>query len=90
MCLAIPAKIVSFDESDATAMVSLEGIKKKISTALIDDVAVGDFVLVHVGYALNKLSEDEAQRTLDLMREGGLLAEEMAEISEGSVGEDAI
>ena len=84
MCLAIPARIVSVEESDATAIVSLEGIKKKISTALIDDAAVGDYVLVHVGYALNKLSEDEAQRTLDLMREGGLLAEEMVEVSEGS------
>jgi len=84
MCLAIPAKIVSVEESDATAIVSLEGIKKKISTALIEDAAVGDYVLVHVGYALNKLSEDEAQRTLDLMREGGLLAEELAEIDEGS------
>ncbi len=83
MCLAIPAKIVSLDD-DATAIVSLEGIRKKISTALIDDAAVGDYVLVHVGYALNKLSEDEAQRTLELMREGGLLAEEMAEISGGS------
>ncbi len=85
MCLAIPARIVSVDETDATAMVSLEGIKKKISTALLDNVAVGDFVLVHVGYALNTLSEDEAQRTLDLMREGGLLADEMAEISEGAL-----
>ncbi len=84
MCLAIPAKIVSVDESDATAIVSLEGIKKKISTALIEDAAIGDYVLVHVGYALNKLSEDEAQRTLDLMREGGLLGEELAEITEGS------
>ena len=89
MCLAIPAKIVSID-ADATAIVSLEGIKKKISTALLDDAAVGDYVLVHVGYALNKLSEDEAQRTLDLMREGGLLAEELAEISEGTVGEGTI
>jgi hydrogenase expression/formation protein HypC len=83
MCLAIPAKVVSLDE-DATAIVSLEGIKKKISTALLDEIAVGDYVLVHVGYALNRLSEDEAQRTLDLMREGGLLAEEMADISEDS------
>lgn len=84
MCLAIPARIVSVDE-DATAIVALEGIKKKISTALLDEVAVGDYVLVHVGFALNKLSEDEAQRTLDLMREGGLLAEELAEISEGVI-----
>jgi hydrogenase expression/formation protein HypC len=83
MCLAIPAKVVSLDE-DATAIVSLEGIKKKISTALLDEIAVGDYVLVHVGYALNRLSEDEAQRTLDLMREGGLLGEEMADISEDS------
>ncbi|MBU1174441.1 MAG: HypC/HybG/HupF family hydrogenase formation chaperone [Alphaproteobacteria bacterium] len=84
MCLAIPAKVVSLDTSDATAMVSLEGIRKKISTALLDEVEIGDYVLVHVGYALNRLSEDEAQRTLDLMREGGLLAEELAEISEAS------
>ena len=90
MCLAIPAKVVSLENSDATAIVSLEGIKKKISTALLDQVAVGDYVLVHVGYALNTLSEDEAQRTLDLMREGGLLAEEMVEINEGSVEEGAI
>ena len=47
-------------------------------------------MLVHVGYALNTLSQDEAQRTLDLMREGGLLAEEMAEINEGSLEEGAI
>ena len=89
MCLAIPAKIVSLDDTDATAIVSLEGIKKKISVALLDEVEVGDYVLVHVGYALNRLSEDEAQRTLDLMREGGLLAEEMAEITEGTVSEGA-
>ena len=84
MCLAIPARIVSVDPDDATAIVALEGIKKKISTALLEDPAVGEFVLVHVGYALNKLSEDEAQRTLALMREGGILADELAEISEGS------
>jgi hydrogenase expression/formation protein HypC len=83
MCLAIPAKVEAI-EADATAIVSLEGIRKRISTALIDTVAVGDYVLVHVGYALNRLSEDEARRTLDLMREGGILAEEMAEIREGS------
>ncbi len=81
MCLAIPARVESVN-ADATAIVSLEGIRKQISIALLDTVAVGDYVLVHVGYALNKLSEDEAHRTLDLMREGGILAEEMAEIRE--------
>ena len=83
MCLAIPARVVSLG-NDATAIVSLEGIKKKISTALLTDLEIGDYVLVHVGYALHKLSQEEAIRTLKLMIEGGILTEEMAEIEEGT------
>lgn len=80
MCLAIPAKVVSIDD-DAMATVALEGIKKPVSTALLDEVAVGDYVLVHVGYALHKLSEEEAERTLQLMAEAGVLAEELEEMA---------
>jgi hydrogenase expression/formation protein HypC len=54
--------------------VSLEGVKKQISLALVDGVKVGDFVLVHVGYALNTISPSEAQKTLELMNEAGLVS----------------
>jgi hydrogenase expression/formation protein HypC len=76
MCLAIPAKIATIDPEGQTARVSLGGVTKEISLALVDEVAVGDYVLVHVGYALNRLSEEEAERTLALMSEAGVLDEE--------------
>lgn len=79
MCLAIPARVEALEHGDM-AVVAVEGVRKRISTALLDDVAVGDFVLVHVGYALHRLSEEEARRTLSLMAEGGLLDPELEEI----------
>ena len=78
MCLAIPARITEIDPTGETAQVSLGGISKAISLALVSDAAVGDYVLIHVGYALNKLSEEEAERTLALIREMGLLEEDEA------------
>lgn len=69
MCLAIPAEVVAITDDQQTATVSLEGVRKDISLALLTDVELGDFVLVHVGYALNKISPEEAQRTLALMAE---------------------
>ncbi|WP_439896129.1 HypC/HybG/HupF family hydrogenase formation chaperone [Rhizobium aegyptiacum] len=63
------------------AIVSLEGVRKTISLALIDDAAIGDYVLIHVGYALHKVSEEEAARTLQLMADSGILAEEIAEMT---------
>lgn len=81
MCLALPARVVSV-EGDEMATVAMEGVKKKISIALVEDVAVGDYVLVHVGYALHKVSEEEAQRTLAMMAEAGVIAEELHEITE--------
>lgn len=79
MCLALPARIVSIDADDM-ATVALEGVKKKISLALVDDTMVGDYVLVHVGYALHKVSEEEAARTLAMMAQAGVLAGELEEI----------
>ena len=82
MCLAIPAKVIELDEGDM-ATVALEGVKKRISVALLEDVTPGDYVLVHVGYALHKVSPEEADRTLKLMAEAGVLAEELEEITGG-------
>ncbi len=71
MCLALPAQILSTDPDTETAIVALGPVKKQISTALLDSAAPGDFVLIHVGFALHNLSPEEAERTLALIREAG-------------------
>ena len=68
MCLAIPVRVVEL-VGDADAIVDLGGIRKQISLALVDDVAVGDYVILHVGYALSRLDPAEAERTLALFAE---------------------
>ena len=65
MCLAVPARVIELLDDDQ-AMVDLGGMRKSISLALVDDVAVGDYVILHVGYALNRLDPEEAERTLAL------------------------
>lgn len=68
MCLALPVKVVEVGAGE-TAMVDLGGVKKEISLALLDDVKVGDYVILHVGYALSKLDPEEAAKTLALFAE---------------------
>ncbi len=68
MCLAIPVRIVEVLPGQQ-AVIELSGIRKEISTALLDDVQVGDYVILHVGYAIGKLDTDEALRTLELFGE---------------------
>ncbi|MCL2344363.1 MAG: HypC/HybG/HupF family hydrogenase formation chaperone [Desulfobulbus sp.] len=68
MCLAIPAQVVDLRAGEM-AIVDLAGVQKEISLALVEGVAVGDYVIVHVGYALNKLDPGEAARTLALFAE---------------------
>jgi hydrogenase expression/formation protein HypC len=65
MCLAIPVRVVELRDDDM-ATVDLDGIRKEISLALVDDIRVGDYVILHVGYALARLDADEAERTLAL------------------------
>jgi hydrogenase expression/formation protein HypC len=77
MCLAVPARIVAIDAPNEMGTVTLGGVRKEVSLALVDGAQVGDYVLVHVGYALNTLSEEEAARTLALMAEAGLLEAEL-------------
>ena len=68
MCLAIPAEVTKL-LPDEMAVVSIDGVSKEISVALIEDLAVGDYVIIHVGYALTKIDPEEARRTLELLRE---------------------
>lgn len=63
MCLAIPVRVVEL-VGDDDAIVDLDGIRKQVSLALVDGVAVGDYVILHVGYALTRLDPEEAARTL--------------------------
>lgn len=65
MCLAMPA-IVTRILNDQKAIVNLGGIEKEISTALLESVDVGHYVIIHVGYAITKLDENEAKKTLQL------------------------
>jgi len=68
MCLAIPAEVTKL-LPDEMAIVSIDGVSKEISVALIEDLAVGDYVIIHVGYALTKIDPEEARRTLELLHE---------------------
>lgn len=78
MCLAVPGKITSISEDDPvlrTAKVSFGGVLKDVSLAYVPEAQVGDYVIVHVGFALSKLDEDEAQRVFDYLKETEELGE---------------
>ena len=68
MCLAIPAKVVQKLENDQ-ALVEVGGIRNQISLLLVEDVTVGDYVIVHVGFAIARLNAEEAAKTLALFDE---------------------
>nr|ABC17840.1 HypC [Bradyrhizobium sp. UPM1029] len=68
MCLAIPGEVTKL-LPDEMAIVSIDGVSKEISVALIENLAVGDYVIIHVGFALTKIDPEEAMRTLELLRE---------------------
>ncbi len=70
MCLALPCRIVELLPGEQ-ARIEMAGVGKEVSLALVDDVAVGDYVLVHVGYALTRLDPEEAEKTLALFAELG-------------------
>lgn len=69
MCLALPARVISVDSASQSGQVDLGGMRKNVSFALLDEVAVDDYVIVHVGYAISRLDPDEAARTLALFAE---------------------
>jgi len=71
MCLAIPGKIISLEESETVrmAMVSFGGAMREVCLDLVPEAVLGDYVIVHVGYALNTIDEDEANKTLELLNQ---------------------
>jgi hydrogenase expression/formation protein HypC len=79
MCLAIPGRVESIYEAGGLRMgkVNFGGIVKDVCLAYLSDIAVGDYTVVHVGFALQRLDEETALRTLETFREMGLLDEEL-------------
>lgn len=73
MCLAIPAQISSLVDGDQTATVDIMGVRRKVSMQLLADepATVGEWVLVHVGFAMSKISAEQASEQLDILRQLG-------------------
>ena len=91
MCLAIPGQVIEFvDEANRLAKVDVAGVRRTVNVGLLDadgdgGAQPGDWVLIHVGFALSKIDEDEAHATLDLLRGMGQDFEDAIEELKGSV-----
>jgi len=79
MCLAIPGRILSADDLGfaRTGRVQFGGIVREVRLDFVPDAAIGDYVLVHVGFAISKIDEEEAQRTYEALEELGALQDEL-------------
>jgi len=80
MCLAIPGRIVKVNESEDTLMrmgkVDFGGVTREVCLAYVPETQIGDYVIVHVGFAISQIDEAEARETLELMVESGILGKE--------------
>jgi hydrogenase expression/formation protein HypC len=83
MCLGVPGRVEEVWEADGTRMATVDfgGVRKEVCLAYVPDVTVGDYTIVHVGFALTKLDEASALETLELFRSVGLLDEELGGVS---------
>ena len=88
MCLGIPAQIVELVDSEGgLAKAEISGVRRTVSIALCPEAEVGDWVLVHVGFALDKIDEEQARETLELLEQmGEAYEQEKREIRESAVG----
>ncbi len=90
MCLAIPGRIVEFlpGNADQLALVDVVGVKRKINIGLMEeeDLQVGDYILIHVGFAMSKVNEREAAEALSMLEMmGQAFDEELAAVAESSI-----
>ncbi|MEM5432606.1 Hydrogenase assembly chaperone hypC/hupF (plasmid) [Cupriavidus taiwanensis] len=83
MCLAIPARLIEWSDTE-TGVVDLGGVRKSASLALVPDARPGDYVIVHVGFALGVIDPEEAERTLALF---GEVAQSLGEAHDASVAQ---
>lgn len=81
MCLAVPGRVVAVTEQDGTTMAEVDfgGVRKEVCLAYIPDVQVGEYVIVHVGFAIQRLDEQSAQETLASFEKLGILEEEFGD-----------
>jgi hydrogenase expression/formation protein HypC len=79
MCLAIPARVLDRIDADL-AMIDAGGVHMRVSLALVPEAAVGDYVIVHAGFAISRLDEEEAVKVFEYLRE----MQELGEVEEGS------
>ncbi|RME85881.1 MAG: HypC/HybG/HupF family hydrogenase formation chaperone [Caldilineae bacterium] len=87
MCLGIPGQVIQIDENPlgmTMGKVDFAGVVKEVCLAYVPEVKVGDYVIVHVGFAISKVDEQEAQETLRFLREIG----EMEELERSSAGQE--
>ena len=85
MCLAIPGKIVEIvDEENRIAKVDVGGVKRNVNIGMLDDASLGDYVLIHVGFAMSKIDEKEAEETLRLLHDLGSYEEEIDQFKSSS------
>ena len=85
MCLAVPGLVESIRDEHGTRMgrVNFGGVVKDVCLAYLPEIAVGDYTIVHVGFAISKIDEASARETLRTFAELGILAEGLAELREG-------
>ncbi|MGP3973838.1 HypC/HybG/HupF family hydrogenase formation chaperone [Streptomyces sp. 8N114] len=81
MCLAVPGKVLRIEERDGTRMASVDfgGVVKEVCLEYVPDLRVGEYTIVHVGFALQRLDEESARQTLELFANLGLLKEEFGD-----------
>ncbi|MHA5047639.1 HypC/HybG/HupF family hydrogenase formation chaperone [Streptomyces sp. SD15] len=81
MCLAVPGRVLDIEERDGTRMATVDfgGVVKEVCLEYLPDLQVGEYAIVHVGFALQRLDEESAKQTLDLFATLGLLQEEFGD-----------
>jgi hydrogenase expression/formation protein HypC len=84
MCLAVPGRIVEIREEHGTRMARLDfgGIQKTVCLAYLPEAVIGDYAIVHVGFAISRINEESALETLRHFRELGILEEELGEVAD--------
>ncbi len=87
MCLGIPGKVVEIYELEDLKMGRVDfggGVLREACLEYIPDIEIGDYTIIHVGFAISKIDEDEAHKTLDLLRQLDMLADELPELAQDS------
>lgn len=89
MCLAVPGKVLHIEARDGTRMATVDfgGVAKEVCCEYLPDLRVGEYAIVHVGFALQRLDEESARQTLALFEQAGLLEEEFGDPWEAAARE---